>query len=391
LSSRPFVLVGQASYSFYLWHFPIFAYATYLIAGPLSVGEGLLLSAVSLSLAFASLYLFENPVRHARTKIAWVTPLALIAVMGAVGFSLASSNGLPRRLGDRSASFVATSHDETRHHSDCMTNTTIVPPDRACVLGDSASVPHTLLWGDSHAMIVATAMEAAAKKEGKSFKFAASADCPQGLGLAISDQTQPSLTRLISYRYCGKYNRKMFDLAVSDPNIRNIVFAARWTNWRIGEPGNKDETPVDIRLEWNGVVARSEFENRRIWESSFLDLVRALRAKGKQIYIVGPVPEPPFNVPQRFYVAQFGLVSQPEPLPIEDFYSRHRVILDFFSRLEKAKDIHFIWPHKKLCHDNLCDLEEGGHLLYFDDNHLSVYGALQTAPLYDKLFMSTGS
>ncbi len=55
LSSRPFVLVGQASYSLYLWHFPLLAFAAYAAGGELGLGLALALCLLALIAAFLSL------------------------------------------------------------------------------------------------------------------------------------------------------------------------------------------------------------------------------------------------------------------------------------------------------------------------------------------------
>lgn len=387
LSSRPFVIVGQVSYSLYLWHFPIFAFTTYLFAGTLDVRLGVMLALVSFVLSLATLFLVENPLRRSASKVAYILPLFLMLVIGFGGIVLVKSNGFPDRLDPQAARILKTAFDQQRHPSACMSNlATIIPPSRACVLGDDEAEPSILLWGDSHAMVVATAMEAAAIDAGASFKFAASADCPAGLGFQISPEMQSNLTKSPSYRYCGEYNLEMFALAVNDPSLRTVVLAARWTNWRIGESGNRVETPVDIRLEDELGMATSPRDNARIWEAGFLKLVQALEASGKRVVIIGPIPEPEFDVPQRLYVARFGLVPTPKPLTVADFQKRHEFILRYFSVLAKTEHVEFIWPHIALCHAAICPLIENGAPNYFDHNHLSVAGALKTKELYKSVF-----
>ena len=63
LGTRPFRWVGGLSYSLYLWHWPLINIAA-ACWGPLSVGQGLAVAAVSLAPAWLTFKLLENPLRH---------------------------------------------------------------------------------------------------------------------------------------------------------------------------------------------------------------------------------------------------------------------------------------------------------------------------------------
>lgn len=77
--------VGLASYSLYLWHWPLIVFAEQFTGANRSPVESLVLLGISLALAAASLYLVENPARNYR-PLAGSPPRALGA--GAVAMGL---------------------------------------------------------------------------------------------------------------------------------------------------------------------------------------------------------------------------------------------------------------------------------------------------------------
>jgi len=239
--------------------------------------------------------------------------------------------------------------------------------------------PTVLLWGDSHAMVTATSMETAAKRRGRSFLFAADADCPIGLGLEISSQ---------DYAYCEQYNREMLQLALSSPDIRTVVLSSRWTKWNMGEPGNPADLPFKPPLLRFGIgQARSVAENKPLWEQSFTALVDRLTDAGKQVVIVGPVPEPTFNVPHRLFVQRFGLAESVSAVSKDrDYALRHRAILAFFNGVSRRKQVSFVWPVDALCQADKCPIADDSGPIFFDHNHLSLHGAQKVAPLFEMVF-----
>jgi peptidoglycan/LPS O-acetylase OafA/YrhL len=385
LRSRPLVTIGQASYSFYLWHFPALAFAVYLTAGTLPLVAGLSVCAASLLAALITLKLLEDPVRRSRKTSSVLLPLIAMAALGCVGAAISLSNGLPQRIPAASHAAAAVQNDRELHHEECMSlDATIVRPSDACLLGVQNKAPSVLLWGDSHAMVTATSMEAAAKMEGASFLFAATADCPPGLGFEISHRFLSTMTSAPSYRYCGQYNRDMLALALS-PEIRTIVISSRWTNWRLDEPLINGEEAPGVRLEKNGRAA-DEGDNKSIFKSGFAELVERLTDAGKRVIIVGPLPEPRNDVPKLLYVQRFGFAPTPAPLRRSDFERRHAQIIGYFAEIARKYPVTFINPVEQLCPDGSCPIEDHGVPRFFDDNHLTVRVAQELAPMYRPVF-----
>ena len=376
LSSRPMVAIGLLSYSLYLWHLPVIDFAKYLTDAPLSPNAGLAAFGFSIGLAWLTYKFVETPFRVGihRKRLAAQAAVGM-PLLAAFGLAMVVTAGMPWRLNSLQSRQLAVMGDEARHPSRCMTlDARFVDPARPCQFGNR---PSTILWGDSHSMVTATSIEAA----GIPFFFAADADCPIGLGLSIDPRHEAALVAQGHYRRCSAYNSAMLTRALA-PDIKSVVLSSRWTNWRIGEPSNPAETKADIRLTDKDGVARSAADNRVKFERAFTALVSRLTQAGKSVVIVGPMPEPTYNVPHRLFVAGFGLAPDPRPA---DYAGRHRVILAFFSRFQSNPRVSFIWPASALCASGTCPTVRNGLPLYFDHNHLTVDAAKSLAPLYAQL------
>ena len=391
LAFKPFVWIGLISYSLYLWHVPIFSYAAYLHGGVMPPAGAAAAIVATIVLAWATYRWIETPFRAGDTGFRVRRPVvagiaAMVVAIGAGG-ALVAAKGWPQRLDARGAMLVDAAADKDRFHRECLSvGDTVLPVENACRLGAPGVEPSVLLWGDSHAMVTATAMEAAARTAGAAFLFSATADCPIGLGFEIDDGTEPALTRSASYENCDDYNRAMLGLALSRPAIKRVVLSARWTNWRIGEPANPAESSVDIRLRDDSGVAGSVAGNAPIFERGFLRLVKELQAAGKQVTIVGPLPEPQFNVPDRLFVERFGLVTPAGAISYDRYLMRHRRILAFFTDIERDKLATFIWPTSVICRRRTCPIESKGAPVFFDHDHLSFQAAERTARIYTHIF-----
>lgn len=150
LSLRPLVLVGQLSYSLYLWHWPV-----YLVLTPDRTGvdgPALLLVRILTSgvLAYLSFRFVEQPIRFRRLVLARPTLLTIAAIVTVAGLAGLAASGAPdgdlefaARRGDRST-ISGTAIDDLppldagpdgHHPPEAPTDR----PLRVALLGDSAA------------------------------------------------------------------------------------------------------------------------------------------------------------------------------------------------------------------------------------------------------------
>jgi peptidoglycan/LPS O-acetylase OafA/YrhL len=391
LALSPLTAVGKASYSLYLWHFPLIAFASYVELTGLSVRTKTAICVISLVISFLSLLYIELPFRHSSPSVGVRRPVSIalsgMAIACIFGFFIELSSGFPARLDESSAKYLDAGLDKDRHHMECMTlEQKTIRPAEACKLGSMGVTPHVLLWGDSHAIVTGSALEEAARRNNSSLLLAASVDCPVGIGFEIDRNSGSAFAANPDYQFCGEYNRQMLHLAETDPDITTVVLSSRWTNWRVGEPGSRAEPEVDIRLRDAGGTASSAEANKRIFAKGFEALVRALTTAEKTVWVVGPVPQPSFRVPKALYVEHIGLDQTDLDIPLTEFLRRNEYILALFADMQGKYPVKFIWPHLALCGQIKCPVSELGKPIFFDDNHLSILGAHKTSSLYDEVF-----
>jgi hypothetical protein len=110
LAVAPMRYVGDRSYAFYLWHWPVLTIAVLHQGHELEVGVKLLLLLGAFLLSIVSYRFFENPIRRARWKTpasAMLVPVSVATVVAVTLLTLSSINAKVVRLEGASAA-VAT-------------------------------------------------------------------------------------------------------------------------------------------------------------------------------------------------------------------------------------------------------------------------------------------
>ena len=107
LDRRPMRLVGDLSYSLYLWHWPVLVLAVAYVGHDLPLAANLALIGGAFLLSLATYSLFENPLRHGRllrptraALVLWPTTIAAVVVVAAIATaSLTQQQAAAARLG----------------------------------------------------------------------------------------------------------------------------------------------------------------------------------------------------------------------------------------------------------------------------------------------------
>jgi peptidoglycan/LPS O-acetylase OafA/YrhL len=158
LSWSPMVLIGKISYSAYLWHQPLFAFARQIAIDKPRTSVMVGLSLLSLCLAYLSWRFVESPFRArgvSRQKIFAFTGMGIALCFAAGWFATVRAAGMQLSpLEQRMSQFEGS---EIPLRRSCFLDSSTQPPDQfqsKCRAGESEPTK-IMVWGDSHAAALA--------------------------------------------------------------------------------------------------------------------------------------------------------------------------------------------------------------------------------------------
>jgi peptidoglycan/LPS O-acetylase OafA/YrhL len=334
LGQRHMRMTGRISYSWYLWHWPLLILAPYVVGHSLNLPENLLVAGGSGVIAAGTFLLVETP---ARTST-WLTALprrsllagASLSVAGAVVCLLVAASlpalagrGLapvaaihtgptgyrapgpapgatripPTTTADPLGAQAAASTDQVQSALAGTISVEDVPANldpplaeakssnsptfydgcmdafletavRNCAFGAATSARTVVLFGDSHAAMWFPAVDAAANAHGWRLLNLTKATCPP-FDIPIFS---PDLGR--TFTECEAWRSKVLARIMVEHPALVILGVAR---------------------HYEPVYGFSPYDNG--WLSYLAQMVIQLRQLGSQVLVIGPVPKPPFVVP----------------------------------------------------------------------------------------------
>ena len=374
LSARWLVFCGLMSYSLYLWHWPLIVFTELYLFRDLKYSEAAVIVLISVPIAMLSWRYIEQPFRTNRQVFTRRRIFALagvsMAVTSILGLLLHLTEGLPSRMPAFAQQMALGSKDCRQFGGRCnLDDLDDVRLDTLCRLGSSKeSKPDFVLWGDSHAKILADGISQVAASNGRSGLQATSEGCPPILGVNRSDRR---------YGYCPKVSRALFKV-ISKPEVRQVIIAARWALWSEGTHYQYEIGDEDTLFDKHD--PSHKLSTHEVLRRGMIRTLDALKPLNKQITIIAPIPEIGWDVPSVLAMeAWHGRQIHSEP-KLSDFMSRNKYVLELLRELQSDYHFELIYPHEYLCDQAICRVIIDQHPLYCDDDHLSKFGISYLAP-----------
>ncbi|WP_417478105.1 acyltransferase family protein [Maricaulis sp.] len=359
---RPFVWIGLISYSLYLWHWPVLAFARY-VTGELNLPQQALAFIVMVALSWMSFRWVEGPARRTRasfrrvflTHFALPTAVLMLAVIGiraTDGLGVWTLNaGYTQRLAQLELDNLPSTASPFVCQGPYLDHDDVTLP--ACRI-NSLDEPRALLWGDSNAGHYVATVGAIAGELGFGFRNIAHSACPPLLEHA------PEFANPRTADGCAQSIAATLEVLDQYPAV---ILAANWEN-HINQ-----------------------------WGDRFLDEVSAtvtqLRERDVDVLVIGRLPQ--------LASVDHDCERKQLRLPFMDCGSRAVISRTRPDRVNAAlRDVvvaagaRYVDFNDHLCQDGVCRGVQNGTMLYYNVGHLSQRGAeiLGEAVIHDDAILS---
>ena len=357
LGTKALVGIGLISYSAYLWHQPLLAFARIRYGDPQSISMMGMILLCSLFLAYLSWKYIEIPFRNKTTisklRIFFVSTIGmgLFMIMGFLGHT---KEGFPDRY-ENNAIFLAAQEKLVGNYGisrQC---------EKKFVVGGECATsakPEILVWGDSYAMHLVPGILSSNKNV--RLQQATVSQCAPIIGYAIA-------TAIHGAQNCITFNDSVYEF-VSNSTVKYVVLASPFA--RLID--NASMVDAEGKLYFNGA---------EITFNGLVKLVDEIRDLGKIPVIFLPPPADGTDLGN--CLLRHELRS--EPLDNCDFDRENilQVKTEVASKLRAITAANVVDLTDFICDSDTCHVSLEGFYLYRDTGHLSIEGSSILGETYD--------
>lgn len=354
LSYRVFVGVGLISYSAYLWHQPLFAFARHRSIGEPNQLLFFLLAICSLLFAFLSWKWVERPFRDKqRVGRRAIFTFALVGSCLLIGFGVTGHymQGFPSRsvvvsVDDLDAKLIPNHGLST----DCEGQFTLSPNCR------TSDEPEVLVWGDSYAMHIVPGL-IASKPDIQMIQHTMSV-CGPFMDIAPVSRAYPKAWA----EKCIDFNDQVFEHLETLSSVKYVVLSSPFIQY-LNYHGFKM-----VGRNGDEVAAK---DTAYVYMKNTLERIKAL---GKVPVVFSITPQNGSNI-GRCLRNSFAFKSTMAECNVSevDAHEYRGKVYEFLKEIDKSYNV--IWLDEALCENGQCISFAGDVFIYRDDGHLSIEGS----------------
>jgi peptidoglycan/LPS O-acetylase OafA/YrhL len=376
LSSPPFPFIGKISYSWYLWHWPLYAMLWTILGHEPSAYLRFLGASISLVLAVLTYYYIETPFRSSKTPA-----VPLLLRYGTVSvILLAASLAIYKVHGVESRYPVLKRVNQSESiyvHDPCIVINQTAPNLSSGCTASFVNGPKIAIWGDSHAAALAQGLRVRAAESGFALAEYEQTGCQPIIGVALYDPGNPRFNS-----DCIQFNDAVLRQLTSDEKVEIVALEAYWDHQfdrqQLLPRGATLSTQIDPQAEI------------KLMRDGIARTIQALRAAHKQVVIFGDVPVFEVNpvwrmhtsrIPARYrlYAALGG--SEPVDPGFDYSYHNRRDAISTETLLHKIAsaipDVTYVDLKSAVCQgDAKCVYRNGDIAYYINSDHISREGGI---------------
>ncbi len=379
LSLRYVVWVGLISYSLYLWHWPVFAFANILFVEK-SVLQVCMLIVLSVVLAYISYALIETPFRtknktHDKRYVIAVG-LSLLALLSVVGYSLKYID-TTGRIPSHAQKFAIVDENLGPREVECFRerNSERYETEGPCLLGKKTEVisPSFVVWGDSHAGMLLSTIDMTSERNGVQGVLFGTPGC---IPIPNVSSNPPS-------EECEKI-KSLASAYIRNHDIKHILLVARWNIYTVPEDNARTNTLI---VETNsGREETTTHESKIVFENNLRNMIIEMNSEGRTVYVLKQVPEQAdFNRKYFYSLVHSNTSREYEALSLREYKEFSAFNDSVFDILASDYNLQILDPSDILCSlERGCPLESHDSVIYRDRDHLNALGADLLAPLFER-------
>ncbi len=370
--------LGSRSYSIYLWHWPLVVGLAYCekLDDPIWMFSGLVATLLLGQLSYA---LIEIPTRRGLQGVAprWATACVLLAVLPVLTMAhlVRLYDGFPERLPATVIDIEAQIDNRNPRRSECLAK------ESGCVFGGESL--KALLIGDSHAISVVTAAQAALPDSHQGIQFKGVSGCLIVFGAKDIDEKEPGppCAHLVEGLERGVQ-------AQAADSVLPIIIVNRTSMYALGV-----NEKIQERQQGRPFVffsAPSETASPAYLEEFRRHYVATACAIARQrpLFLMRPIPEMIIDVPHAMAKAILMGDRREVFITKEEYRKRHAFVWSIQNEAQEQCGAQILDPLPYLCDDEVCHGSKNGIPLYVDDDHLSEFGNRLLVPMFAKAFAS---
>jgi len=374
LSLKFIVGIGLISYSAYLWHQPLLAFARHRLMGEVSDLILISLCIASLVMAWFSWRFVEGPFRNkhtiTRNKV-FLFSMVGISIFCALGLSAHLKNGYGERVNfteELSKSF------EPPATVNCFaTLFNHFEEQWGCTLGRGEGDIDFILFGDSHSLSLTSLIDEKGKQRGVKIFYTGASGCLPFVGIHPKRNDQYK-------NNCNLLNERVHQFA-KDSKVKGIILSARWSYYTLGD------------YDFRGAQLISDKANGPFTLQHSIDsFSNALDATVKKytsievpIHLITQPPHQKYLPENVYFMIEQGRGSIEDwSVKRADFEKLNEIPVNAFSRYKNRIDVYNIT--NLFCDESICPIGEKARSFYYDNDHLSTYGALKLSNTIESIF-----
>lgn len=354
LSTKIMVGIGLISYSTYLWHQPLFVFARHRSLTEPTICLLLILSVLSIVLAYISWRFVEMPFRNKKAinkKSVFTFAVVGSVIFAATGLAGHFNNGFDKRInhGGITLADISRKVDINNGFSNvCDWMFTLSP---VCRTSDE---PEILVWGDSYAMHLVQGV-LASNPQAKIIQMTKSQCGPFFDVAPVNSQYTVNLAK-----GCLDFNNSVRDWLKSNDTVKYALISSIFVQY-LG----------DDQLLINDKIYKT---NNELATDKFLETLDAVKSMGITPIVFSPPPSNGLNIGHCLVKTEFlggdlsacGFSRDRETASSIEAY-------DFLKNISKYYKVVFI--DQGICTNDKCNANIDTTYIYRDNGHLSQVGS----------------